>query len=187
MYDTMAKSFVYQPLSGSLCIRVLELSASRKENALLEGRLVEVDLGLTAKQRSSYEALSYVWGSPEGNAVISCHGQEIPITKNCELSLRQLRCRFRTRRLWVDAICINQKDIEERSNTVSIMDKVYHNAQHVQIWLGSPEKMTFGITVFRINLQCTRWIMKPFRNSSAALKATFKLLFALVLFPFLSK
>jgi hypothetical protein len=38
--------------------------------------------------------------------------------------------------LWVDALCINQSDIEERSHQVSMMGDIYKNAECVHAWLG---------------------------------------------------
>jgi hypothetical protein len=41
-----------------------------------------------------------------------------------------------TRRLWIDAICINQASIEERNHQVGLMGKVYERAETVLVWLG---------------------------------------------------
>jgi hypothetical protein len=38
--------------------------------------------------------------------------------------------------IWVDAICINQRDEREKSHQVRAMDKVYSNAVAVSAWLG---------------------------------------------------
>ncbi|KAK0620552.1 heterokaryon incompatibility, partial [Immersiella caudata] len=37
---------------------------------------------------------------------------------------------------WVDFICINQSDLQERSTQVSTMDRIYRSATQVDIWLG---------------------------------------------------
>jgi len=41
--------------------------------------------------------------------------------------------------LWVDAICINQADIQERSNQVAMMLDMYKNARKTLVWLGEDE------------------------------------------------
>lgn len=63
-----------------------------------------------------YEALSYVWGptSPAERMVLD--GKEINITPNLASALRQLRWPSSKRLLWVDALCINQGDLEEKAH-----------------------------------------------------------------------
>jgi len=41
-----------------------------------------------------------------------------------------------TTHLWVDAICINQKDLDERAAQVKIMGQIYSNSNGVMVWLG---------------------------------------------------
>ncbi|PMD44844.1 heterokaryon incompatibility [Hyaloscypha variabilis F] len=38
--------------------------------------------------------------------------------------------------LWVDAICINQKDDVEKATQISLMKEIYSFAEEVVIWLG---------------------------------------------------
>jgi hypothetical protein len=49
-----------------------------------------------------------------------------------------LHIRFPDRRrfIWADAICINQSDLQERSQQVRLMGNIYRNAERVLIWLG---------------------------------------------------
>jgi hypothetical protein len=47
---------------------------------------------------------------------------------------------FRT--FWIDALCMNQADVEERSSQVSIMDQVYTNSERCLIWLGDANETT---------------------------------------------
>lgn len=39
--------------------------------------------------------------------------------------------------IWIDALCINQEDMEERSSQVKSMREIYQNAQTVRIWFGA--------------------------------------------------
>lgn len=43
------------------------------------------------------------------------------------------------RALWVDAICINQADVRERSEQVAIMRDIYQHAERVLVWLGEED------------------------------------------------
>jgi hypothetical protein len=93
----------------------------------------------------SYEALSYVWGG-ERTQTVYCDGQSIPATPNLVSALSRLRIGMDTfpyfhRTLWVDAICINQEDLEERSNQVKLMRDIYSRASKVLLWLGNNEEL----------------------------------------------
>lgn len=46
---------------------------------------------------------------------------------------------------WVDAICINQDDLEERSAQVQIMPQIYSKASCVIVWLGDDSQMIFRL------------------------------------------
>jgi len=90
-----------------------------------------------------YEALSYVWGKPNNVSPILLNGRVWNVTADLELALRHLR-RYEKgehRTLWVDALCINQGDILERNQQVSIMRDNYNGAQDVLIWLGELNSM----------------------------------------------
>ncbi|OCL11348.1 heterokaryon incompatibility, partial [Glonium stellatum] len=58
------------------------------------------------------------------------------ITRNCEAALQTLRSEGEERISWVDAICINQDDIQERNSQVRLMPAVYHQATRVLAYLG---------------------------------------------------
>jgi hypothetical protein len=66
------------------------------------------------------------------------------VTTNLEAALRYLRHRSEVRIIWVDAICIDQSNIEERNHQVPLMKTIYSNAAAVQVWLGSPSKGSDG-------------------------------------------
>jgi predicted AAA+ superfamily ATPase len=53
-----------------------------------------------------------------------------------ESALRQFRQRNEVVVLWVDAICINQFDNEERTQQVALMGDIYSQSKEVVIWLG---------------------------------------------------
>jgi hypothetical protein len=86
-----------------------------------------------------YEALSYSWGYPSFTDTILCNGVEHPITHHLANALRQLRFNNSVRYLWVDAFCINQYDIGEKSRQVSIMLQIFQKAKDVLVWLGLAE------------------------------------------------
>jgi len=84
----------------------------------------------------NYEALSYVWGDATVTVSIRLNGHKFQVTTNLEASLRALRYLKHERLIWIDAICINQSNIEERNQEVRRMGQIYRNALRVVIWLG---------------------------------------------------
>lgn len=83
-----------------------------------------------------YEALSYVWGDPNNTAPIVVQGHTLQVTTNLEVALRHLRYSNKVRVLWIDAIVINQIDLDERTEQVALMGDIYSKAASVRIWLG---------------------------------------------------
>jgi hypothetical protein len=83
-----------------------------------------------------YEALSYVWGDTGVTRQISLNGSPYQVTESLEIALRHLRLPSEDRILWVDAICINQRDVPERNVQVRHMGSVYETASKVIAWLG---------------------------------------------------
>jgi hypothetical protein len=71
-----------------------------------------------------YEALSYVWGDATQTSPMTLNGASYPITKNLESAIRHLRRREGSRTLWVDAVGINQLDLDERSSQVLRMKDI---------------------------------------------------------------
>lgn len=83
-----------------------------------------------------FEAISYVWGSPERTERIKCNGRDLPITINLHAVLRHIRLPTAPRILWADSICINQADSAEKSHQVAFMSRIYGHARRVLICLG---------------------------------------------------
>lgn len=83
-----------------------------------------------------FEALSYTWGDAADRLCIEANGEAILVTKNLATALVYLRKDSGARYLWIDAICINQNDIDERSRQVALMGKIYQSARLVVSWIG---------------------------------------------------
>lgn len=95
-------------------------------------------------QPPPYEALSYVWRTFYDDRdfvqiqLLDGPGR-LAITWNLQAALQCLRDADTTRRVWADAICINQSNSVERKDQVQCMRKVYANASRVLAWLGNVE------------------------------------------------
>ena len=137
----------YKPLKHNLGeeIRPIVLYAGEPLDNLVCDIIV-----VSLADRPAYEAVSYTWANTKGDAsltsVISCRGKGIAITKNCEAALQRLRLQNRSRRLWIDAICINQNDTSEKNHQVRLMSRIYTNAWQVLAYLGvKPDQVTNGL------------------------------------------
>ncbi|KAK2774928.1 heterokaryon incompatibility protein [Colletotrichum kahawae] len=101
-----------------------------------------------------YRALSYawvnehyVWNEEQDDSAkivqrfITCNDREILVGANLHLALHRLRGPHQPRFIWVDAICINQKNPQERTQQVLRMKDVYSRSAEVVIWLGGKADM----------------------------------------------
>jgi hypothetical protein len=126
---------LYLPLLEAQIIRLLELTPGAPSSPI-NLRLFVAEL----EHHPTYEALSYVWGTSTTTIPITVNGRRMDITPNLHFALQKLRLTDRPRILWVDAICINQQNVTERSHHVSFMGKIYSHAYSVLIVLGdSPD------------------------------------------------
>ncbi|PVH77578.1 HET-domain-containing protein, partial [Cadophora sp. DSE1049] len=87
-----------------------------------------------------YEALSYAWGNPNERHSIRCDNGKFDVTVNLFAALKRLRDISVERLLWIDAICINQKDEIEKGAQVQQMAEIYSSATRVLIWFGEATK-----------------------------------------------
>ena len=127
-------SYQFSALQEEDSIRLLNLLPG-EPSANLQSRMITARLS----DEPVYRALSYVWGSRIPGATIRCDGDAIVITKNCEHALRQMRDKDKVVVLWIDAICINQRDLKERGHQIKNMGRIYKQASSVLIYLGPGE------------------------------------------------
>ncbi|KAI5866516.1 hypothetical protein GGS23DRAFT_550945 [Durotheca rogersii] len=139
--------YQYCRLSSPRSVRLLTLLPSPSLTAALELTLTEASLeSITSQAKNGFEALSYVWGARVGTVPISCDGQQLLVTPNCESALRHLRLAGQDRVLWVDAICIDQgsdtESVKERNTQVALMGEIYQKAARTLCWLGPGNDFT---------------------------------------------
>jgi hypothetical protein len=133
----MEKRSVYKELTRHGEIRILELLPGRSRKPL-SCKLKHITLG----QNHEYQALSYEWGCLKGTGKVWCGSVDIEVTLNLIRALKVLRHEKKSRWLWVDALCIDQEDNEERSKQVPLMREIYAKAQIVLVWLGNESAMS---------------------------------------------
>lgn len=102
---------------------------------------------------SKYTALSYCWGDPTVTENIIIGDVDTPVTVNLADALRQLRA-MGVDRIWVDALCINQMDRQEKSLQIRNMKFIYSKADIVYAWLGKEgDGSTFVLSFFESLLE----------------------------------
>jgi hypothetical protein len=134
MEITMAS--IYSPLDTKKReIRVLTIDGQTREGSLVACSLNTVSLD----NQPNFTALSYCWGAPEPKGDILVNGVAWRVTPNLAAALQHSRRTedAQTTPIWIDALCINQKDLDERSSQVAMMMAIYAQAKCVHIWLGN--------------------------------------------------
>jgi hypothetical protein len=156
--------YKYKPLTGANTLRLLRLRPANDANLDIDCELVEFGLpnynhgagvaiqnGLAKKRKDdiglnqdlSYEAVSWCWGKEMPDQLLRVHDNDqvyaFYISQNLKSALWALRKHNVVRQLWIDAICIDQKNTEERNEQVPKMNRIYGNAKSVCIWLGEAD------------------------------------------------
>jgi hypothetical protein len=89
----------------------------------------------------NYEALSYVWGqSKEMKYKIEVNDCSMPVTTNLHNALQSLRYPDKSRLIWIDAICIDQRNITEKMTQLPMMGDIYRIAKRVCVYLGEADE-----------------------------------------------
>ena len=100
------------------------------------------------QSKVQYDALSYCWGEPSFDTSITVKGVIYLITKNLYCALQRLRYPDENvRYLWVDALSIDQHDLEERSMQVTNMLLIFQKAQEIIVWLGENGQHTRAASI----------------------------------------
>lgn len=135
--------FIYQPLQpANTEIRLLTLHAAQSIEVPILCGIHHVSLSSKPK----FEALSYTWGDEENQGVIFLLGKPFNARENLIAALRRLRFRSAPRLLWIDAICIDQKNLTEKEFQLPLMTQIYACADQVCVWLGeSSEASDIGM------------------------------------------
>ncbi|KAI1741925.1 heterokaryon incompatibility protein-domain-containing protein [Xylaria scruposa] len=90
--------------------------------------------------RSNYVALSYNWGDGAGGKHVILAGNYVSVTSNLYRALLELRSR-KHYLVWVDGLCINQTDLEERCQQVMMMAAIYRSASMVISYLDTHDPL----------------------------------------------
>ncbi|KAF2994326.1 hypothetical protein E8E14_001997 [Neopestalotiopsis sp. 37M] len=152
----MAEFQFYQELNPRRKeIRLLEISPGSRET-IIEGRLVHTSLF----DPVAYETISYCWGDASIRGTLMLDGSDFDVPMSSLNVLNCMRKQDAPRRLWVDAICINQHDINERGSQVALMAQIYHHSRTNLVYLGDEDALT------RRGLKCIRELLQEISDKT---------------------
>ncbi|MAD87099.1 MAG: hypothetical protein CL912_29420 [Deltaproteobacteria bacterium] len=128
----------HQPLQDAE-IRLVNIHSWNKDSTRVSCNIIQGRLEIL-----SFVALSYVWGPLDETVEITLNDRPFKVTTNLEAFLRyaaQDKARqhpdeTNASYVWIDALCINQRNVSERNAQVRMMGSIYSHATRVIVWLG---------------------------------------------------
>jgi Fe-S cluster biosynthesis and repair protein YggX len=136
IFDAVEESeeeFIYTELEDSSHIRLLILHRKDRTDAI-NCTLFEV----SKDTRTIYEAVSYTWGDASQQNNIRVNGRRLSIPRSAYKILETRSSIWRPRVLWIDSICINQRDESEKVGQIKLMGQIYKEAYQVSICMQPP-------------------------------------------------
>jgi hypothetical protein len=155
--DPAKSSYQFENFEYKDDIRILRVLAGKGDEPLRCMLFPSSLLSRVSQSKSEqheYKALSYWWGEDEPTHAITLYddtgvreGLEnraptLPsgtfyVRSNLAAALRHFRREGEDVNFWVDAICIDQTNLREKTAQVSMMDEIYSEAESVCVWLGA--------------------------------------------------
>lgn len=147
-HDEATPSFRHQSLQDATSqVRLLHLHPAKTLEAPLCATLLHQDLAASAGQ---YEALSYTWSGDLRPEPLLIANKSLQIRGNLQDALRRIRLGSRTRVLWIDAVCIDQTNDDEKTIQVKRMGTIYREAAQTIIWVGEDSDRRDGRVFFEL-------------------------------------
>lgn len=130
---TPTPSPIYTPLdSDSGQFRLVRLLPPRPYDDVIRCELSPACL----EDRPRYEVLSYVWGEQEASRPILLNDRPWSVRPVLANALRRLRYEDADRHIWVDALCIDQIEPQDRINQIGLIKEIHGRCDRCLVWLG---------------------------------------------------
>jgi len=144
-YRSKQETYRYESLETEQSLRLLKIVPAESD-AGTEASWEYSLLTTNTEDAPQYETLSYVWGTPHRSRSLELSdGTLLRTTRTLKRALPHIAKYCSTGYLWVDQVCINQDDLSERAQQVSIMGAIYSRCARVLVWLGLVHKLEPGI------------------------------------------
>lgn len=150
--------YQYEPLIAEDAVRVLVLEAADEFESPLRCSIIQSRRESQSRSASGceYSAVSYTWGDCKlSHRLFVRHDAQswrcLHVTASVNSLLRHLRVSYKPMLLWIDAVCLNQRDETEKTQQIPLMGRIYSDAKQVHIWLGDDEveKAQRAFTIIR--------------------------------------
>jgi hypothetical protein len=128
MPAVISSDFGYDRLDPSTpAIRVFRISPAESINDPISCQMYQIP------EPEGHTAISYVWGPADFPCTVELNGRSFAVTKVLLELLQRLRHVFgaENRQFWIDAVCIDQKSVDERNHQVRQMGRIYQDADMV--------------------------------------------------------
>ncbi|KAJ2977554.1 hypothetical protein NUW58_g7775 [Xylaria curta] len=145
---------LYQSLEGEYPLRLLIIHPAAP-NETLKTELIPTTLD---QAQGCYDATSYTWGAPENPELISCGDSQLWVQRNAFHMMLDLRRPDKPRKVWIDAVCINQCNPDERASQVAMMHHIYRRAGATWVWLGRPDEHTSAAMAYAGALDAKKFV-----------------------------
>jgi hypothetical protein len=134
-----SSTLLYEPLDRARKeFRLLTVCAGQEDEAL-QLHLAHATLSDPAVV---YETISYCWGDATARDSVIVNEQLVDVPASAAAALKCMREAERPRSIWIDSICINQMDLDERSYQVGMMADIYRSAKGNLVYLGESDEYT---------------------------------------------
>ncbi|KAK1467029.1 hypothetical protein CMEL01_11022 [Colletotrichum melonis] len=131
--DATVTNLDYVPLDMLVGeIRILVVTPSEDREAPVIAHLAHCPMVCEV----SYHALSYTWGNAGDTVEIVVNGHRMQVRRNLEQALRTIRSKEVSMPIWIDALCIDQLNVAERTRQVARMFDIYDRASQVICYVG---------------------------------------------------
>ncbi|KAK0744898.1 heterokaryon incompatibility protein-domain-containing protein [Apiosordaria backusii] len=132
-FPTGNNPYHYHKLSDESEIRLVTIKPGRWTDPII----CELSCySLDVDDVTEYFTLSYAWGSPKATDTITLEGRPWPVTVNLANALLFIRDPDKPVKMWIDALCIDQSDLQERGGQVQLMKEIYSCGTKVIVYLG---------------------------------------------------
>lgn len=130
------QEYLYSPISNPWSFRLITLHPGYVDDPL-ECQILHHSI----HKPPNFIAISYFWVDASSMVIIDCGSNtgektKVSITVNCASALRTLRSTTDAQFIWIDGLCTNQQDYQERDRQVRLMPKIYSSARQVAVYLG---------------------------------------------------
>lgn len=127
--------YVYKPIKQRSEMRLLKIQPGEAD-APIRGELVIV----STNSHQDYDAVSYTWADQSGDATrrfrAFIESGYVSITRSCQEVLQRIRSRSYPKCIWIDSLCVDQDNLEERGHQVQLMPHIYTRANKTYVYVG---------------------------------------------------